>query len=783
MKSLLRGLLVLAVVWMTALPMRAAAEPVLKAEAVAGFGGYAKAGKWVPAEVTIQNDGAEFEGVIRFLMSASMGGQGFHKGIYDTPVVVPAGSTKRVQLALPLTEGGIDPTLKLMVGDEVISEIPFQLETAGELMVIGVLGVEPSELTGLAGKVIGGRKVRLVQLDSAHLPSDPLLLENLDGVLLDRFAYSELPEPQRLALQGWVEQGGVLIAAAGPEANRLEGLSPWISLPITGLQTVQVPGVGIGPLSQVEARGGWQVERAAGAQPLALRLEKGRGSVHLLTFDPALEPFASWQGLPDVLAPMLPSLDAAMGGGMPMGPMGKANMVLIDSLHQFPVREIPSAKPLLILLGIYALVLGPVHLLLLRGFRRVGWALLTLPILISAGGVGAWAFTKKANASDIMATAVAVLEGQPGGGSMRINMLAGLFMPPGSKHRIAMGDALLSPVPLTYFMIRPDRQGALPDLETTFAGGREAQLKPREEWGMQAVAAEAVAPAGGHVSGVLTLDTQMLKGTLTNHLPFALKGVLVATGTSFVNVGDVGPGETVDVQLMASAFAQQWGGDNPLAEVIGRAYQFAGSPNPTPEEYKLMRRQQMGWAAANVVSWARSGKQPPAVLIGWTEESALPLTVDGRKLEVPGMSLYAQPLSVVVSDGEFTLPSSMVSGRLVEMSGVVQGGLLRPGWSMGKGEAAVLEFDVPSDLVKRVKEIEVKVPSLGGMPNGQNPVELSIFRWTDSTWHPVNDGEAIADPAFISPTGTVRAKVVQVTFERMPLGQPGLTVRGKGVTP
>lgn len=783
MKTLLRGLLVLAVMWMTALPLHAAAEPVLKAEAVAGFGGYAKAGKWVPAEVTIQNDGAEFEGVIRFLMSTSFGGQGLHKGIYDTPVVVPAGSTKRVQLALPLTEGGIDPTLKLMVGGETVAEIPFQLEVAGELLVLGVLGVEPSELTGLAGKVVGGRKVRLVQLDSAHLPDDPLLWENLDGVLLDRFAYGELPEPQRLALQGWVEQGGVLIAAAGPEAARLQGLSPWITVPVSGLQNVQVPGLGPAPLSQVETKGGWQVEHAAGGVPLALRLEKGRGAVHLLTFDPALEPFASWQGLPGVLAPMLPSIDVVMGNGMPMGPFTKANMALIDSLHQFPVREIPSAKPLLILIGVYALVLGPIHLLLLRGFRRVGWALLTLPILISAGGVGAWAFTRKANASDIMASTVAVLEGQPGGGSMRINMLAGLFMPPGSKHRIAIGDALLSPVPPTYFMARPDGNGMLPELETTFAGGREARLNPRQEWGMQAVSAEAVAPVGGHVSGVLTIDTQRMTGTLTNHLPFALKGVLVASGTSFVNVGEVGPGETVDVQLMASAFAQQWGGDNPLAEVIGRAYQFAGSPNPTPEEYALMRRQQMGWAAANVVSWARSGSQPPAVLIGWTDEQALPLTVDGRKLQVPGMSLYAQPLAVSVSSGDFTLPSSMVTGRLVEMSGVAQNGALRPGWSMGKGESAVVEFDVPLDLVGRVTEFEVKVPSLGGMPNGQTPVELSIFRWTDSTWNKLEDGAAVTDRAFISQTGKVRARVVQATFERMPLGQPGLTVRGKGVTP
>jgi hypothetical protein len=69
------------------------------------------------------------------------------------------------------------------------------------------------------------------------------------------------------------------------------------------------------------------------------------------------------------------------------------------------------------------------------------------------------------------------------------------------------------------------------------------------------------------------------------------------------------------------------------------------------------------------------------------------------------------------------------------------------------------------------------------MPGGQNPVAISLFRWDNSTWNKLENDAVVTDKSFISPAGTVRAKVTQVAFERMPFGQPGLTVRGRGVAP
>ncbi|HYF94519.1 MAG TPA: hypothetical protein VD969_20060 [Symbiobacteriaceae bacterium] len=773
--SLLRWFSVLVLAMLMGVPAAAAfAAPAVTAQAVAGFEGRAKAGKWVPVEITITNAGVELQGAVQFEVEANLGGApGFHKGLYETPVVVPPGATKRLTVELP-TDLMAAPALRLVgAGGETVAEIPYQLEETSDVLV-GVLGVEPGELPALGGARVAERAVRLIRLDPERLPADPILLESLDAVLLDRFNWSELPAQKQRALQDWVEQGGTLIAAAGPEAKRLEGLAPWISLPLGDVQTVSVAGVGTGPIAVVEPNGGWTVESQVGSTVLAARQEKGRGSVHTLAFDPALEPFASWRGLPALVTSMadLPPQQWP-GGGMPQA-MG-INMALADSLNQFPMREIPSSRRLLVVLGVYALVIGPVHFLLLRGLRRLGWAMLTLPVLVAAGGAGVWAYTKSAHASDLLVNTVSVLEAQPGAGALRVRMLSGFFTPPGASHRVAAGHALLTPVPPTY-MVRPDGSGSMPQLASTFSEGRQAQLGAKAEWGMQAVSAEAVVPIRGTVAGALTVDAQEMTGRLTSHLPFRLEDTIVVSGTGFLKLGDLEPGATVGVALLTPAFAQEFEGEIPLAEVLMRASQFDGGPGPG--DYKIMRRQQVGWAAVSAISWVRSASQPPAVLMGWTDYQALPVTVDGRKVAAArGLALYVQPLPVSLAAGEFALPASMVPGRIVDYHGMAIQAV--PGWNMAQGEEAIIEFTVPVAAVGRATEVEVKIPPLGGPPGGQDPLEYYLYRWADGSWQKA----AAGGPAFIGPGGVVRVKAVQVMSDRIPLGRPGLAVRGRGVTP
>lgn len=781
-RTALRGLLAMLLLVTAAVPAFAAGEGVT-VKAQAGFEGRAKVGRWVPVTLTLQNEGSEFEGAVQFESRTSMGPVQ-NTALYRTPVVIPAGGTKRVQVYVSADGTGM-PVMSVVGkhGAQVASVQPDVQINLDPL--VGVLGVEPADLPALAGRDLGsGRTLRLLKLDPATLPAEPLALENLDAILLDRFAYDQLPEPQRKALQAWVEQGGTLIAAAGPEAKRLEGLSPWLPLGLQGTDSVKVEGVGQATLARADLSQGWTVSQKAGSLPVVASLAKGAGKVYFLAFDPALEPYASWKGLPGLIQGLLPQVEMNLAQPVNL----KANMQLADALNQFPMQEIPSTKGLLILLGIYAVLIGPVHFLLLRGFRRTGWALLTLPVLVAAGAGGAWAYTARARASDLMVSTVAVMQALPDGHSVKVREMAGLLMPPGSQHTVSLGGALLVPAPMSLQPVQTPGNGSVKGM--TFVEGRTADLERREEWALRPLGAEAVTTFSGGLSGALTITDQRATGRLTNHLPFKLSDAVVVTGTSFQRIGDIGKGDSADVAVTLPAFAQEFGGPNPLIETIARSYQMNGGwagGTPTQAQWEQMRHQQLVWAAGQALTFGQTGEPPMALLVGWTDYQALPVTVDGKLVKAYGMSMYAQPLPVAFGQGDVLVPASFVRPKVVAWNSAGPMQAMQPGWTLAKGETATVDFTAPAELLGRLASAEVRVPALGRGPSGKYPLAIALFRWTDSTWHSVtltNDtGSVPLDSGYLRADGTVRVRMEQMTEERVPLGTPGLSVRAKAVRP
>lgn len=771
--------------WSLLVPGAALAEgQAVTMTATAGYDGLGKSGRWVPVQAIITNKGAELEGTLRFEVTEDMGA-GKSTGVYEHAVVVPAGATKRISLLMPADMRGL-ATLKLIVGPETAAEAVPVAELTGDLL-LGVLGVEPADLKGLGSMQIGVRTMRMAVLDAAILPADPLGLESLDAILLDQFTWTELPEVQRQAIQGWVEHGGALVLAGGPEARRLEGMAPWIPFHLKGVETVNLEGVGQAPVASLDLQA-WEVTRRLGDRPIAARYRKGAGTVHLLTFDPSLEPFASWTGLRPLMAELFATSGQVtpanmMGKGGPMGP--KAAMIMTDGLTQFPVRAMPSLKGLLYLLAGYALIAGPVHLLLLRRFRRAGWALLTIPFIAAAGAGTAWSFTKLNGLSDVTANTLTVIEGQPGATSYRVQSLAGFFLPPGASHSVALGDALLQPG-FSPHMYMPGMQGPPPDTKLTVELGRTAALKPQERWGMRTVVASAIVPGSGTVEGAVVLNGQRAEGRLTSRLPFGLKDAVIISGGSFQQLGNIDRDAAVDVSLNLFTNAQELGNPHLLAEMVNRTLQInnMGPSGPTPEQYEMMRRQRMAWGAVNTVSWLQAAQQPPVVLVGWTDHEVLPLTVDGRKASSGTMGLYVQPIPHAYPSADFAVQHGFIRPSLVQMEGGTP--MLMPGWNMAQHSNAVVQFEIPPQLVARVTDMEVKAPVLHRGPSGKFPLQLSLYRWTDGTWQRLDapDGTAsLAAPGFVGPDGQVRLQLTKTTEEAMPLAVPSLSVRGKAVQP
>lgn len=781
MRLALRSLLSLLLLLALSAPALAEAPSM---EAVAGFDGLFKVGAWVPVLVTLHNEGAEVEGELRYTAENSWG-PNKQVGEYHLPVVLPAGATKEVSFLLPPTGSGT-PEIQWVVAGEQQASVRPQLEASRDLLV-GVLGVEPSDLPALSGMKIGdGVALRLVALTPERVPSEPLALESLDALLLDRFNWAELPRPEREAIQLWVEHGGRLLIAGGPEAGRLEGLFPWAPLEFKGAQTLTLEGIGPAPVAQADLKGSWTRLWEAGTVPLSAYVAKGGGRIHYLAFDPALEPFASWSGTGGVVADALPlpsilsPADPRMGGVSP-----DAN--LVGALSQYPLREIPASGRLLVWLGLYAFLIGPVHLLALRAFRRLGWALLTLPLLAAAGTGGAWLYLRQSNPGDVTANLLTVLEGQPGSQGLRVRSVAGLTMPPGSRHRVALGDGLLTQAPSVGGPFQDSSQTVKADL----GDGRQAVLPPMENWIQRTLGARALISGAGVVDGTILIKNGQAGGKLTSHLSFPLRDAILVVNTSFQKLGDLEPGASAEVSFSLPSMMNSWMGKGgaamSLAETVNRAYQFKGwgPEGPTPEQHQQMRRQQMTWGAIASLPWAQSSIRYPVVLVGWTDWQPLPVTVDGHEVEAQSLTMYVQPISYGFSDGDFIVPAGLLGYRVVE-SQSLQGGLggnqLMPGWSIPKGGSMTLEFQVPPELNGRVQALEFRLQVLKN-PVPKQFMQVEAFHWPSSAWRAVEsngDTAALAGPEWVSKGGAVRVRMAKLIDEPVPLGVPTLSLSGKG---
>lgn len=748
---------------------------------VAGYEGRAKAGQWMPVTVTLQNDGAEISGEVQFTSRRDMG-PFTQKGIFAQPVTIPAGGTKRVTLYMP-AEFGATPPVELVVKGEKVAEATSAPVITAELLV-GVLGVEPAELSGLTGVEVGGRTVRLVALASDSLPTEPLALQSLDAILLDRFAYGELPPPQRAALEGWVEHGGLLIAAGGPEVRRLAPISPWLDLTVTGVEETQLPGIGKASLARIQADG-WRAVSRASEQALVYQRTKGAGTVYLLTFDPALEPFASWHGLKPLWSDLFSRVPGVATGWAQMNgtQMFRSGNFPIEVLRQLPVGEPPTPRALVTLLAVYALVVGPVHLLLLRAFRRLGWALLTLPLLAMAGAGTAWAYTAQNRGSDLSGVSLSVQMGQPDGKSLLVRGVAGIYLAPGSSHRAEVGGGLLWPMPSPPMAPMVPQSNVYSNQgEMRIEGGRTALLDGKEEWQLSSIAAEALIPVEGTVASELVLKGNEVTGWVRNDLPFALRDVVVVVGGNSHSLGHLEPGATAEITM--GGIAMDMGqGPNRMADAMSRSLDMGiiGPQGPTPAQMAMMLRQQVLWPLLSAAGWSDGTPTPKVAVAAWTDAPGLPISADGREIRSGGASLYLQPLSYRYSAEAFGLPPAFVDLALVE-SNV---GMNQPpywGWGLPKDGSATLEQLVPVELVDRVTDLELRVPVMEKMPGTEPGYELHLYRWRDGAWveRPLNEAIRMkVAEGFMNDDGRLRYRVVKRDDSHSVLGAPVLSVEGR----
>ena len=569
----------------------------------AGFESHYRDGNWVPVQVTLRNDGPDFNGALSLITPTSQFQGSTSQGIpsnYQVSITLANGAQKQVIMYLPLYFDVQNVTVKLLdssghiVGSQTAALTPLM---PGDIL-IGILSDQSSGFSSLSAVPLPnqGGSIVLEYLNANTMPGMAAALKNFNIIVLDNFTTTNLSAAQLSALQNWINQGGSLILVGGPEWHRTLSTLPSGLVPIKVYGSTTIPaGTDLlppgGPLALPSGQnnipvtvqspvsisaatllsqgngGKSAVILASRTTPLIVQAHQEQGTIIYLAFDPTLEPILGWQGaslLWDSL--LLRSLGDQLlsHSGISTG-IGSSTQqvqpILANRMSGFLQSLLPSTIPppwrtLGILLFCYILVLGPVRFLLVKRLKGRYWSwriILSSIVIFSLLSYGL-AYIEKG--SSILSDSITIAQLSQNGSSAHITSYMGVFVPNEGDYQIHIpGNGLVQPSPDNFSNFQNASASPFTGAHSTVVplqDGTDVNLQDVNIWTLHSILAEQDRQIHKGLVYQLALQNGSLLGTVTNTLGYALSDAFLLMPNDALSLGYLAAGETKHVQLNLS---------------------------------------------------------------------------------------------------------------------------------------------------------------------------------------------------------------------------------------
>ena len=813
----------------------ATGEPTFSVNA--GFNTRYRSGSWIPVQIALQNEGADFTGAVSISTNNaqnSFSGSGSQSG-YQLPITLANGAQKQVTLYVPIYTSTQSITVSLLDtnGTTVRKQNSIlQPLNPGDIFV-GILSDSSTGFGPLSGFALPNPGSLLItdNLTATTLPDNAEALQNFDLIVLDNFTTSTLSANQLAALQTWVNSGGALIVAGGPEWQRTLTALPRGLLPVTATGTTTLrAGTRLLPvgspstqasdgslpapvtISTASATAASETILASGSTPLIVQADFGQGTICYVAFDPTLEPVVGWTGASALWKGLLlRSLgdgvlanSYASAGGQPGQPGPFTNL-----LQTLLPNSIPSPLVLALLLIGYVLILGPVRMIIVRWRKRRDWSWRIVLSSVVVFSLATYGLALEQKGTSVVSNRITIMQLSQDGSVAHVTSYLGIFVPNQGDYAVHFaGNGLVQTSPDEYYQnagagISNGNQNSTTTI-TPGQDGTDVHLKGVDIWTLRSLVSQQDAHVQGGIISHLTLRNGTLTGTVTNTLPTALTDAYVLMPNSYVNIGNLGAGETKPVNLsfntsssnpgmlLAAQIAMDngmpgyyfdnsqihserqrhiaimaaldgiyngysCGGGGPCAVTIvkrgtilapgGGGVFFSGSPVSSPS----------GINDPLLIAGA------PATLIGWTNLQQASnannnVTINGANTAGIDETMIQAPLHANFS-GTLNLPPTLLNGQVVDVEGSnVQSPA--PGIYSLTGGSITFEFVLPDSRHIQSGNLTITEPANvtqvanpGGSPVNDGSQNAMLYNWTSHAW------DAIALQAQTFTTGDMGAYI------------------------
>jgi hypothetical protein len=730
-------------------------------------------GRWNGVTATITNPGDAFNGTLQVETSElTEAAEAARKPSYvqSLAVAVPHGASRHdFGVLLPWRAGPL--TVRLIdVGRGILLEHKESLEQIGQraFTLFLVVTRRPEAFAAIRDVT---DKVVMVPPD--RVPADSRVLDAVDRIMLDNVRLADLSSAAKKAIRRWAGSGGALLLsapflemnAASPELTqftlvRVTGGSA--NVPARGVDCLLAPSQlpSVGDLRVLHCQTPPEYILAVGSDcPIVFQHPYERGSVRGLTTDPA------WLNSGDVRV----QIDFARrfwtraieNSGVYTNPTCEGRATVPAALTPDESRPNGIRNPLKWYLVIFVVVVGPLNFAVLSLLKRKEWLVFTAPaaVIVFLAAAGVLGLALHSRHTQLAFSTISFCDANTPG--LAVTRYFGVSSPATSQHTVTLDRADATPEEF-----RPSEYEAALANAPEFAWSGPDALVVKSflvpQWSMRAFG-DTDRVDEETVAGGLTIGPDGLTGSVTNHLPTALRGCYLIHKWNHVAVGDIAPGQTVPVTLKLGP--------------------------PSLSEYKLSRTPALlglgGWLDKHLWEEDLSDRkwdllrevsnltprlgQP--LLIGSCEalqSAPRPAEADcttfGEHLVVARLPVKAAgpnvtvPLGGAIMDGRGDLSDWITAATVKQDIPEAPDGLSRP-----------VDFMIPTGQAN-LRHVQLEVQGyLTADPTADHgsDVQLQLWDWRAAKWITANSKlsrsfqQAITEPKrfILMPSGLVRARV------------------------
>ena len=781
-----------------------------------GFDGYFRDSAWVPAFVTVSNDGPAITGELRVRTQV--------RGVtFAAPIELPTQSRKQVTLYLTLDSYERGVQVDLLHNNILVAQAGSAIRLVQKPDVL--YGVVTEATVGVVNldwvRPFVGEAYQS-NLSIEQIPTQAEALRALDVLLFDDADTGRLTPAQRQALADWVLTGGHLIVTGGAAWQRtVAGVADLLPVEIDGTATV----ADLNPLAAYLGRDATLSPTATivttgtakptaevlfaltlpdQSLPLLVRNRHGQGVVDYIGADPMTEPLASWPYISALWTMLLTSVDQRpswwAGFGVATNSWSRAQ----DAAQIIPFA-LPPSSVIAGFLAVYVLLIGPLNYLVLNRLKRREFAWATIPILILTFGVVAYLTGFGLRGTRAVVNRLNVVRVWPNVGRAQVDGLIGLWSPVRTTYTISTPEGYtLQPIP---------SGGALAGLTTTRieeSGRFTVRDVPVNVGSVRGFVTQGFldAPPALAAEATVTLargtDEATAWGSVTNTNAFALEDAVVLARGAAMPLGTLEPGASQGFSLRLPGYDHE----NPLGAppaALGLDYRYDVSqytysyssraywrsaitsrdilsvPDDffyqavmTERDRELRRRQALLNALIHDLH-ATAGRGNHVYLAAWSKQAPLDIELIGAEYTTIDSTLYLfqLPTAIDAPDGAVAINPHQMSWALSEASTRHD---LAPVWvRAGYGMQSLFTLNLddrvgfrftplpgsrPSEVTRLVLNLELL------NPNSTAP-GVALWDWRRGDWQvlPVGPGRNfIPDPArFVGPAGAVEVLLFNPT--------------------